>query len=82
MELTVNVEKEPVPVPGALLLMDDTVRVEMLSVSPVMVLPLRVENSTAGAVKVERAVMVLPVRVDRVRLMAFKAGTAELRRAR
>ena len=27
-ELTVKVEKEPVPVPGALLLIDDTVRVE------------------------------------------------------
>jgi hypothetical protein len=70
-ELTVSVENEPVPVPGALLLIEETVRVEMASVVPSIVLPLRVDTITVGAV------MVLPVRVDKVRLTA-----AELRRAR
>jgi hypothetical protein len=68
-ELTVSVENEPVP--GALLLIEETVRVEMASVVPSIVLPLRVDTITVGAV------MVLPVRVDKVRLTA-----AELRRAR
>jgi len=65
----VSVEKAPVP--GALLLMDDTVKVEMLSVRPLNVLPISVDTVAVGAV------MVLPVRVDMVRFTA-----AELRRAR
>jgi len=68
--------------PGAPLLMEETVRLERFRIKPLMVLPFNVEYNTVGAVKVERAVMVLPVRVDRVRFTAFNAGTAELRRAR
>jgi len=79
MELTVSVENAltPAPVPGTALLIEETVNVDMLSVNPLNVLPLKVENSTTGAVKVERAVMVLPVRVD---MVIFT--DAELRRAR
>ena len=66
----------PAPVPGTALLIEETVRVERVSVVPSIVLPLSVEYNTVGAVMV-LPVMVLPVRVEKVRLTA-----AELRRAR
>jgi hypothetical protein len=56
-ELTVSVEKEPVP--GAFLLILDTVSVETE-----MVLPINVEYIAIGAVICVVSVRVLPVRVD------------------
>jgi len=61
-ELTVSVEKAPEPVPGAFLLILDTVSVETE-----MVLPINVEYIAIGAVICVVSVRVLPVRVDNAR---------------
>jgi hypothetical protein len=81
IELTVSVEKEPVPVPGALLLILDTVRVErarkdvvildMTMVEPNMVEPRNVEYVAIGALILVVMLRVLPVRVDKFIVVAL-----------
>jgi hypothetical protein len=76
-ELTASVEKAPVPVPGALLLILDTVSVERVikealildrnTVDPCIVEPVRVEYIAIGAVICVVSERVLPVRVDKLR---------------
>jgi len=56
------VEKEPVP--GALLLIDDTVKVLRESVVVVILLPIRVEYNRVDVVIVEVTVMLLPESVE------------------
>jgi hypothetical protein len=78
-ELTDSVEKEPVP--GALLLILDTVRVErarkdvvildMTMVEPNIVEPRNVEYTAMGAVILVVMLRVLPVRVDKLIVVAF-----------
>jgi hypothetical protein len=78
-ELTVSVEKEPVP--GALLLILDTVRVErarkdvvildITMVEPNIVEPRNVEYTAMGAVILVVMLRVLPVRVDKLIVVAF-----------
>jgi hypothetical protein len=87
MELTVSVEKAltPAPVPGTALLMEDTVRVEMLSVVPIMelansvdavvILEADTKELTASVEKmpVPGALLLIDdtVRVDRTRPLAI-----------
>jgi hypothetical protein len=89
MELTVSVENDPVPVPGALLLMEETVRVEMLSVVPIMelansvdavvILEADTKELTASVEKmpVPGALLLIDdtVRVDRTRPLAVILDT-------
>ena len=80
-ELTDSVEKEPVPVPGALLLILDTVSVDRVrkealildrnTVEPCIVEPVRVEYIPIGAVICVVSERVLPVRVDKFIVVAF-----------
>ena len=82
IELTVSVEKEPVPVPGALLLILDTVRVERVRNDAVTVLPVRVEYDAVGAVILVVMVRVLPVRVDKLIVAAFTAAKFDERKVK
>jgi hypothetical protein len=85
-ELTVRVEKEPVPVPGALLLILDTVSVDrvrkdVLILDMIIVEPVRVVTVRRDAFIVDIA-MVEPVIVDNVRVVTVRAGVALRRSAR
>lgn len=79
-ELTVSVENEPVP--GALLLILDTVRVERARKDAVTVLPVRVEYDAIGAVILVVMVRVLPVRVDKLIVAAFTAAKFDERKVK
>ena len=91
-ELTVSVEKAPVPVPGALLLILDTVRVErarndvvildMTMVEPNIVEPRNVEYTAMGAVILVVMFRVLPVRVDKFIVVAFTAAKLDDRKVK
>jgi len=57
----------------------DTAMVDAFSVEVFNVEPCSVEYATVFAFALDSTLMVLPVRVDKVRLIAFKDAAAELR---
>ena len=89
-ELTASVEKAPVP--GALLLILDTVSVErvrkdvvildMTMVEPNIVEPRNVEYTALGAVILVVTLRVLPVRVDKLIVVAFTAAKFDDRKVK
>jgi hypothetical protein len=57
----------------------DTAMVDAFRVEVVKVDPCRVDTAIVDAFALDSTLMVLPVRVDKVRLIAFKDAAAELR---